>query len=120
MDMVAKLGPWYQCIELPGGVKTSADPRPLGTYTVLAEHGRLAQYQNVLDLGANACWWGIQLARTGAHTVAVEQDAQSLAQARFAIDQLGLHDKIDLVAQDLGRYCAPLDVFDCALLIRVL
>jgi SAM-dependent methyltransferase len=89
---VLALAPWYQRIELPGGVPTS-----------LLEHSNVRRWQRlepafpdvrgrrVLDVGANAGFFSLKcLERAASRVVALDRSPLACAQARFVAEQLGV------------------------------
>jgi tRNA (mo5U34)-methyltransferase len=93
-EAVAELGPWFHDLDLHG-VRT-APAHPLGTFLEeLWEQVEPAfpadlSGATVLDVGCNAGFYSIRLARRGARVTGIDHDARYLAQARFAAEVLGL------------------------------
>ena len=116
---VLALGPWYQQIELPGGVTTS-----LLTQSNVHRWARLqpcfpdVRGCHVLDLGMNAGYFSLQCTRRGAsRVVGVDSSPLACAQARFIRDIFGAT-QMEIVEADVTE--APRDVFDTCLLLAVL
>jgi tRNA (mo5U34)-methyltransferase len=123
---VARLGPWFHNLHLPGGRQTAPD-HPLGDFPAfkweqIAPHlpadlrGRRA-----LDIGCNAGFYTFELARRGAEVTAVDVDEHYLRQARWAAGELGLADRIVLVqlgVYELAQLAA--EPFDVVLFLGVL
>jgi tRNA (mo5U34)-methyltransferase len=95
------LGPWFHNLHLPDGTQTAPD-HPLGDFPrfkwqVLAPSlpadltGRRA-----LDIGCNAGFYSFELAGRGAHVLGVDHDPHYLAQAAWARERFGLHDRVEL------------------------
>ncbi|HTG38927.1 TIGR04290 family methyltransferase [Sphingomonas sp.] len=92
---VAELGPWFQNIDLGDGISTAPD-HFLGDYPAF-KFARFADAlpddlggQSVLDIGCNAGFYAVEMARRGAaRVVGIDSDAHYLAQARFVADRLG-------------------------------
>jgi hypothetical protein len=84
---ILALGPWYQSIELPCGVKTSLlEHSNVRRWERLREAFPAVAGRRVLDLGANAGYFALQCARLGAsRVVAVERSPLACAQARFVM-----------------------------------
>ncbi|HEU5033487.1 MAG TPA: TIGR04290 family methyltransferase [Mycobacteriales bacterium] len=122
---VARLGPWFHNLHLPGGVQTAPD-HPLGDFPRF----KWQQVQTAvptdlsgcraLDIGCNAGFYSFELAQRGAHVLAVDHDEHYLEQARWAREQLGLSHRVEL--RQLGVYdLARLDEqFDLVLFMGVL
>lgn len=93
---VAELGPWFQNIDLGGGVHTAED-HFLGDYPAF-KYRRFADVlpsdmtgMSVLDLGCNAGFYAIEMKRRGAERVlGVDSDERYLAQAQFVAEALGI------------------------------
>lgn len=109
-ERVAGLAPWFQNIDLGGGIKTAPD-HFLGDYPAFkyrrfmdALPGDLGG-KSVLDIGCNAGFYAIEMAKRGAARVlGIDSDARYLEQARLASGALGFVD-IEF---------AQLDVYDIA------
>lgn len=93
---VAALGPWFHNLHLPGGVETAPD-HPFGDFPrfkwrEIAPHlpGDLTG-QKVLDIGCNAGFYSLELARRGAEVLGIDANPHYLRQARFAAELSGLH-----------------------------
>jgi tRNA (mo5U34)-methyltransferase len=108
---IARLGPWFHNLRLPGGVQT-APQHPLGDFP-LVKWRQIEPYiardlagWRVLDIGCNAGFYSFELARRGALVTAVDIDPHYLDQARWAARQFGLHDSIEfcrMSVYDFGR-----------------
>ena len=97
---VRELGPWFHNLRLgAGGEVQTAPDHPLGDFpSNFWQFFRNAvpedlSGQSVLDIGCNAGFYSFEMKRRGAARVlGIDHDPAYLAQARFARDQLGLHD----------------------------
>jgi tRNA (mo5U34)-methyltransferase len=93
------LGPWFHNLHLPGGVETAPDHR----------FGDFPQFKwrriqrsvpqdlsgwSVLDIGCNAGFYSIELARRGARVLGVDREPLYLRQARWAARRWGLEDRL--------------------------
>jgi tRNA (mo5U34)-methyltransferase len=92
---ISDLGPWFHNLRI-GGVET-APHHPLGDYPRFKWEGfRHAVPEDltgvsVLDIGCNAGFYAIEMARRGAkRVVAIDTDPRYLRQARFASEQAGV------------------------------
>lgn len=114
----AALAPWSHNLHLPNGTRTAPD-HPLGDYP----NNRWEQIRDfipddlagctALDIGCNAGFFAIELARRGAQVTAIDRDVHVLRQARWAIQQYGLQDRITLYhgeAYDLAQWDQTFDV----------
>jgi tRNA (mo5U34)-methyltransferase len=95
---VAELGPWFQNIDLGGGLVTAPD-HFLGDYPAF-KFARFAHVLpedlegcSVLDIGCNAGFYSIEMKRRGAGRVlGIDCDDRYLAQARLVAEALGFAD----------------------------
>lgn len=93
-ERIDALGPWFHNLEL-GGVQT-APHHALGDYPRVKWKrfadalAPLVAGRTVLDIGCNAGFHALEMKRLGAaHVLAIDHDAQYLAQARFAAEVRG-------------------------------
>jgi tRNA (mo5U34)-methyltransferase len=123
---IARLGPWFHNLHLPDGTETAPD-HPLGDFPGFkwnelsaALPADLAGWR-VLDIGCNAGYYSIELARRGAKVLGVDHDPHYLSQAAWARSQFGL-DEGQLELSELGVYdLAGIDgQFDLVLFMGVL
>lgn len=92
---VDALGPWFQNFDLGNGVRTAPD-HFLGDYPAF-KFARFADAiprdltgMRVLDIGCNAGFYAIEMARRGAgRVVGIDSDEHYLRQARFVSEHLG-------------------------------
>lgn len=99
---VRALGPWFHDMDL-GGVRTAPDHfipgYPAPVWEAIAPHLPDVRGRTVLDLGCNAGFFSLQLARRGAaRVVAADHDPRYLAQARLAAEVTG----VDLELRELS------------------
>ena len=113
---VAALGPWFHNLEL-AGTQTAPD-HPLGDYPrmkwrrfrdALAPH---VAGRTVLDIGCNGGFYALEMKRLGAARVlAVDHDADYLAQARFAAEVEGQDIELrQLSVYEVGRIGERFDI----------
>jgi tRNA (mo5U34)-methyltransferase len=97
---IAALAPWFHNVTLPGGEQTAPN-HPLGDFPrfkweQIRDHipsdltGRTA-----LDIGCNAGFYALEMARRGAHVVGIDHDEHYLMQARWVAEQFGLQSRLD-------------------------
>jgi tRNA (mo5U34)-methyltransferase len=98
LAQVAKLGPWFQNLDLGDGVRTAPD-HFLGDYPNFKFEGFAHVIpadltgKSVLDIGCNAGFYAMEMKRRGAARVlGLDSDDRYLAQARFASAHLGFGD----------------------------
>jgi tRNA (mo5U34)-methyltransferase len=111
------LGPWFHNLHLPDGTQT-APGHFLGDFPSFkwrkveaSVPGDLRGWE-VLDIGCNAGYYSLELARRGARVTGVEVEPLYLAQARWAAGQCGLDDRVRFVqgnVYDLLRSRATFD-----------
>ncbi|GAA4439852.1 TIGR04290 family methyltransferase [Pontibacter saemangeumensis] len=101
MQEIEQLGPWFHNLHLPNGAQT-APHHTLGDFPAfkwqqLEAHipADLSGWE-VLDIGCNAGFYSIELARRGANVLGIDVDPHYLRQAEWAAKQFGLEDKIEL------------------------
>src|SRR5690606_27556340 len=88
-EEAANLGPWFHNLHLPDGTRTAPD-HPLGDFPALMWDQYKAHLPDdltgwsALDIGCNAGFHSLELARRGAHVVGLDVDPHFLAQARWA------------------------------------
>ncbi|WP_114783741.1 TIGR04290 family methyltransferase [Botryobacter ruber] len=111
---IEQLGPWFHNIHLPTGEQT-APTHFLGDFPAF-KWKELEAYipadltgWNVLDIGCNAGFYSIELAKRGAQVLGIDVDPHYLKQAAWVAQQFGLEDKIEL---------KQLQVYDVARLDR--
>ena len=96
-----ELGPWFHNLHLPGGRRTAPD-HPLGDFPAF-KWNEIAPHlpadlrgARALDIGCNAGFYSFELARRGAHVLAVDIDEHYLRQAHWAARELGLSERVEL------------------------
>lgn len=97
-EEVAALAPWFHNIDLGHGIRTAPD-HFLGDYPNF-KYARFADAlpadmtgKTVLDIGCNAGFYSVEMARRGAARVlGIDSDERYLAQARLATRTLGFDD----------------------------
>lgn len=118
------LGPWFHNLHLPDGRQTAPD-HPLGDYpaykwAMLAPHlpddlsGR-----RVLDIGCNAGYFAIELARRGARVTAIDHDPHYLRQAAWAARQFDVGDRLELEEGDIYGLAGRAARYDIVLFLGV-
>jgi tRNA (mo5U34)-methyltransferase len=98
---IAALGPWFHNLHLPDGRETAPD-HPLGDFPAFkwrqlagALPADLTGW-SALDIGCNAGFYAFELARRGAEVLAVDLDEHYLRQARWARQQYGFEERVEL------------------------
>jgi tRNA (mo5U34)-methyltransferase len=98
---IAALAPWSQNILLPDGSQTAPqEPLAEQAQATWEEFRDFLPHDltgcTVLDIGCNAGYFAIELAKRGADVNAVDCEPHALRQAQWAIAQHGLEDRITL------------------------
>jgi hypothetical protein len=91
-QQVLSLGPWYQRIELPGGIATSLlKMSNEARWRRLEPHLPDVAGRQVVDFGANAGFFSLKCVERGAaRVIAVDRSALACRQARFVFATLGV------------------------------
>ncbi len=97
---IEQLGPWFHNIHLPDGTQT-APHHTLGDFPAFKWRD-IAPFipedltgWNVLDVGCNAGFYTIELAKRGAQVLAIDIDPHYLKQATWVAQQSGLSEQIE-------------------------
>jgi tRNA (mo5U34)-methyltransferase len=114
---IEALGPWFHNLHLPEGVETAPDHR-FGDFPLFKwRHVEDSIPQDltgwsVLDLGCNAGFYSIELARRGAHVVGVDVEPLYLRQARWAARRCGLEDRLTFIEGNVYQLLRSRRTFD--------
>jgi len=122
---IADLAPWFHNMELDG--IWTAPEHFLGNYPQF-KFDRFADAlpadlsgKTVLDIGCNAGFYTMEMARRGAdRVVGIDSDPRYLAQARLAADVLGFTERIELRQLDVYDVGALGEAFDVVIFMGVL
>jgi tRNA (mo5U34)-methyltransferase len=121
-----ELSPWFHNLHLPGGLQTAPD-HPLGDFPRFKweQIGPALPYDlrgaRALDIGCNAGFYSFELARRGAHVLAVDLDEHYLRQARWAAERLELADRVEVRRMSVYDLAGvPAGQFDVVLFLGVL
>jgi tRNA (mo5U34)-methyltransferase len=96
---VKELAPWFHNIHLPDGTET-APKHFLGDFPnfkwekIKDSIPEDLEGWKVLDIGCNAGFYSLELAKRGAEVLAIDLDEHYLKQAKWAAKEFGLDDKI--------------------------
>lgn len=121
---IHELGPWFHNLHLPDGRQTAPD-HPLGDYPAYkwrALASCLPQRldgQRVLDIGCNAGYFAIELARRGAQVTAIDHDPHYLRQAAWAAAQFDLGKRLVLREGDVYGLASTGERYDIVLFMGV-
>jgi tRNA (mo5U34)-methyltransferase len=121
---IAELQPWFHNLHLPDGSQTAPE-HFLGDFPAY-KWAEIAPFLpedmsgwSALDIGCNAGFYSIELARRGARVTAIDLNAHYLKQARWAAAEFGLEGRITfrrMQIYDLARTSA---VYDLVLFLGV-
>jgi tRNA (mo5U34)-methyltransferase len=98
---IVELAPWFHNLHLPDGSQTAAN-HPLGDFPAFKWRDIGNQLPldlkgcTALDIGCNAGFYSIELAKRGALVTAIDKDPHFLAQARWAVQQFDLGSRIEV------------------------
>ncbi len=114
----ADFGPWFHNLHFPDGSQTAPN-HPLGDFPAFKWRDIAPSLPadltgwSALDLGCNAGFYSLELARRGASVVALDLDPHFLRQARWAKEQFPFGDRIELRQghiYDLARWDERFDL----------
>ena len=99
---IEALGPWFHNLHLPNGVETAPDHRfgdfPQFKWLQVADSiPQNLEGWSVLDIGCNAGFYSIELARRGADVLGLDREPLYLRQARWAAQQCGLEKQLTFI-----------------------
>jgi tRNA (mo5U34)-methyltransferase len=108
---IKDLSPWFHNIHLPGGQQTAPEhflgDFPYFKWEQINEHiPKDMKGWKALDVGCNAGFYSIELAKRGAHVTGIDLDPHYLKQAEWVAQQFGLKEQISLEQKqvyDLAR-----------------
>jgi tRNA (mo5U34)-methyltransferase len=119
------LGPWFHNLHLPTGEQTAPD-HPLGDFPAFKWRQIAPSLPpdltglRALDIGCNAGFYSFELARRGAHVLAVDHDPHYLRQAEWARERFGLESLVELKQMDVYQLVDVPETFDIVLFMGVL
>lgn len=120
----AALGPWFHNLHLPDGSQTAPD-HPLGDFPAfkwreLAPHlPEDLRGWRALDVGCNAGFYALELARRGAQVVAMDREELFLEQARWATRHFEFGGRIELRRGQVYDVAHWDETFDLVLFLGV-
>lgn len=123
-ESIERLGPWFQNLHLPNGLQTAPDHSlgdfPLFKWRAIAPFlpDQLDDWL-VLDIGCNAGFYCFELARRGARVIGIDHDPHYLAQARWALQQFELQDRVEFREMQIYELIRAPEKFDLVLFMGV-
>ncbi len=123
-QQIETLKPWFHNLHLPDGTQTAPD-HALGDFPAY-KWARLGPHVpadltgwTALDIGCNAGFYSIELAKRGAHVTGIDIDPHYLRQARWAAEQYGLSGQIRLRQMQVYDLARLNETFDLVLFMGV-
>lgn len=119
------LSPWFHNLHLPDATQTAPD-HPLGDFPACKWKNIAAHLPadltgwSVLDVGCNAGFYSIELARRGAHVTGIDREPHFLRQAQWAVEQFHLEDSIELHRMQVYDLARLEQSFDLVLMMGLL
>tara|TARA_R110002020_G_scaffold154714_2_gene334916 strand:- start:65987 stop:66784 length:798 start_codon:yes stop_codon:yes gene_type:complete len=116
-ERIQALSPWFHNIHLPEGHQTAPDhflgDFPSFKWNKIKDHipADLNGWK-VLDIGCNAGFYSIELAKRGAHVTAIDLDEHYLKQAKWVASMFDLEDRITFKQQQIYDLAHSSDEFD--------
>lgn len=121
---IDELGPWFHNIHLPDGTQTAPD-HPLGDFPAY-KWQRLGPALptdltgwTALDIGCNAGFYTVELARRGATVTGIDVDPRYLAQARWVAEEYSLIDRVTFRQMQVYDLAHTPETFDLVLFMGV-
>jgi tRNA (mo5U34)-methyltransferase len=122
---ITALGPWFHNLHLPDGALT-APYHALGDFPAfkwaqIADHlpADLTGW-TALDIGCNAGFYSIELARRGAHVTGLDVEPLFIRQARWAAREFGIEDRFEVRRQQVYDLAHGDESWDLVLFMGVL
>jgi tRNA (mo5U34)-methyltransferase len=121
---IAALGPWFHNLHLPDGAQT-APGHALGDFPAF-KWEQIADFipadlngWSVLDIGCNAGFYSIEMARRGATVTGIDVEPLFLKQAEWAAREFGLADRIGVRQMQIYDLAHTDEQFDLILFLGV-
>src|SRR5690348_11154029 len=121
---VAALAPWFHNLHLPDGTQTAPDhflgDFPSFKWRELAPHlpDDLGGW-TALDLGCNAGFYTVELARRGANVIGLVLNPDYLQQARSAAGEFGFNGRVQFHEMQVYDLAHPEETYDLVLFMGV-
>jgi tRNA (mo5U34)-methyltransferase len=123
-DVIQAMGPWFHNLHLPDGRQTAPD-HPLGDYPAYKWDALKTHLpddlegRTVLDIGCNAGFFSVELARRGARVTAMDHDPHYLRQAAWVKEVFHLGDRMLVRSGDVYGLATTAERFDIVLFLGV-
>jgi tRNA (mo5U34)-methyltransferase len=121
---ISALGPWFHNLHLPDGSRTAPN-HPLGDFPrfkweQIAPHvPQDLTGWSALDIGCNAGFYSIELAKRGAHVLGIDVEPLFLKQAEWASHEWGLEDALRFEQMQVYDLRRRRESFDLVLFMGV-
>lgn len=121
---VRSLSPWFHNLHLPDGTQT-APAHSLGDFPrckwkqIARSLPKDLTGWSVLDIGCNAGFYAIELAKRGAQVTGIDREPHFLKQAKWAVEQFELQKSIELRQMDVYALAHWRRQFDLVLFMGV-
>lgn len=121
---IEALGPWFHNLHLPDGLETAPDhflgDFPSYKWEHVAEHiPRDLTGWSALDVGCNAGFYSIELAKRGARVVGIDSEPLYLRQAAWAAREFDVEGQLELRQQSVYELGRTDERFDLVLFMGV-
>jgi tRNA (mo5U34)-methyltransferase len=103
---IEALGPWFHNVHLPDGTQTAPEHR-FGDFPAFKWRKLQASVPadlhgwSVLDIGCNAGFYSVELARRGATVLGIDVEPLYLRQARWVAQQCNLQERLQFMHADV-------------------
>jgi tRNA (mo5U34)-methyltransferase len=124
-ETIESLAPWFHNLHLPTGHETAPN-HPLGDFPRVKWWELAGSLPDdltgwrVLDVGCNAGFYSIQLAKRGANVLGIDVDDHYLRQARWATEQFDLAGRVTFERGQVYDLARRKETFDLVLFLGVL
>ena len=115
---IEALGPWFHNLHLPDGTQTLPNHFLGGDFPTFkwreigsAIPAKLNGWR-VLDVGCNAGFYSFELAKRGATVVGIDVEPLYLTQARWAVKEFGLEDRVEFRQMEVYEIARSKEQFD--------
>jgi tRNA (mo5U34)-methyltransferase len=117
-EIIESMNPWFHNIHLPDGTQTAPDhflgDFPSFKWEQIKEHiPENLSGKTALDIGCNAGFYSIELAKRGADVLAIDLDPHYLKQGKWVAEKFALEDKIEfrqMQVYDLAKLEQQFDI----------
>lgn len=122
---IKDLAPWFHNIHLPDGSQTAPEhffgDFPKFKWDEIKQHIPYdLEGWKVLDIGCNAGFYSLELAKRGADVVGIDLDPHYLKQAEWVMTMHGLEDKVSLEQKQVYDMARDSRTFDLVIFMGVL